>query len=91
MAGKFELDSGWWKKNAPESIGNGAVTKALVDISKAQADLEKSGNFDGYAKSLEKLRVAIGKDEAIAKAKRTRRPSRCLPMPRRPPRRCARG
>ena len=70
MAGKFELDSGWWKKNAPESIGNGAVAKALVDISKAQADLEKSGNFDGYAKALEKLRVAIGKDEAIAKAKK---------------------
>jgi hypothetical protein len=70
MAVRVQLDSSWWKKNAPESIANGGVAKALVDVSKAQADLEKSANFDGYAKALEKVRAAITKDEALAKAKK---------------------
>ena len=70
MAGKFQLDVAWWNKNAPDSLENGAVSKALGDVTKAQADLEKSANFDGYSKALEKVRAAISKDEGVAKGKK---------------------
>src|ERR1700722_1099133 len=63
---KAQLDPDWWKQNAPKSIKDGEVHDALAEVAKHGANLEKSGDPSVYLKALDKLKAAIGKDEATA-------------------------
>ena len=66
----IQLDSNWWKKNAPESISNGEVQAALDDLGKIRANLKKDKDPANYFKALEKVaKTAAPKDEALAKKK----------------------